>query len=130
MPIQLADLTLRRIHRVATLEEAAFVHHCVPGAEGNVLQNLGRRSVRLQIEGIFYGPEAREDLDGLRALYTAREPVDFIADIVGQTYVSKVALDRLEVVESTVEPDQFSYALTVAEYLEPPAQGNALEAVN
>ena len=56
--------------------------------------------------------------------------MDFIADVVGQTYVSKVALDRLEVVESAEDPEQFSYSLTVAEYVEPPPQGNALEAVN
>jgi hypothetical protein len=130
MPVQIGELTLQRIHRIVTLEEAAFVHHRVPGLEGDVLQNLGRRSVRLQIEGIFYGPEAKDGLDGLRALYTAREPVDFIADVVGQTYVSRVALDRLEVAEAAHDPDQFSYTLTVAEYVEPPQQSTALEAVN
>lgn len=130
MPIQIADLTLSRVHRIVTLEEAAFVAHRVPGAAGDVLQNLGRRSARLRIEGIFFGPEARSGLEGLRALYVAREPVDFIADIVGQTYVSKVALDRLEVVEAAEDPEQFSYSLTVAEYVEPPPQGSALDTVN
>jgi hypothetical protein len=128
MPIHVADLTLSRVHRIVTLEEAAFVHHRVPGAEGDVLQDLGRRSVRLRIEGICYGPAARDDLEALRALYTAREPVDFIADVVGQTYVSRVSLDRLEVGEDAVEPGQFSWTLTVTEHVEPPARGAAAAA--
>lgn len=124
MPIQLADLTLNRVHRITTLEQSAFVHHRVPGATGDVLQDLGRRSVRLRIEGICFGPTATDDLDQLRGLYTAREPVDFIADVVGQTYVSRVALDRLEVSDSAAAPEQFTWTLTVSEYVEPP-QSNA-----
>lgn len=131
MPIHLGDLTLNRVHRIVTLEESAFVHHRVPGAAGDVLQDLGRRSVRLRIEGICYGTTAPDDLEALRGLYTAREPVDFIADVVGQTYVSRVALDRLEVAESAAEPGQFSWTLTVSEYVEPPARGTAaLDAVD
>ena len=131
MPIHLGDLTLNRVHRIVTLEDAAFVHHRVPGAAGDVLQDLGRRSVRLRIEGICYGPTAADDLASLRGLYTAREPVDFIADVVGQTYVSRVALDRLEVAESAADPGQFSWTLTVSEYVEPPARGAAaLDAVD
>jgi hypothetical protein len=131
MPIHLGDLTLDRVHRIVTLEESAFVHHRVPGAAGDVLQDLGRRSVRLRIEGICFGDTAADDLDALRGLYTAREPVDFIADVVGQTYVSQVALDRLEVAESAAEPGQFSWTLTVCEYVEPPARGAAaMEAVD
>jgi hypothetical protein len=131
MPIQIADLTLNRVHRIVTLEESAFVHHRVPGSAGDVLQDLGRRSVRLRIEGICYGAAARDELETLRGLYTAREPVDFIADVVGQTYVSRVALDRLEVAESAADPRQFSWTLTVSEFVEPPARGTAaLDAVN
>lgn len=130
MPIQIADLTLNRVHRITTLEQSAFVHHRVPGAGGDVLQDLGRRSVRLRIEGICYGATATKELEQLRGLYTAREPVDFIADVIGQTYVSRVALDRLEVSESAEDPHQFTWTLTVSEYVEPPARGEAaLEAV-
>ncbi len=125
MPIQLGDLTLSRVHRIVTLEDSAFVHHRIPGGAGHVLQDLGRGSVRLRIEGICFGPAARADLEALRALHTAREPVDFIADVVGQTYVSRVALDRLEVAESAGDPEQFTWALTVVEHVEPPPQGAA-----
>jgi prophage DNA circulation protein len=130
MPIHLGELTIDRIHRIATVEEAALVRHRVPGGEGDVLQDLGRRSVRLRIEGIFYGEKAADELGKLRDLYIARDPVDFVADVVGQTYVSQVALDRLDVSEAAGEPDQFSFALTVSEFVQPPQGPAAAQAVN
>ena len=130
MPIELADLTLNRIHNIVTIEDAALVHHQGPGLDGNAVQNLGRHSVRLRIEGIFYGPTAQDDLEQLRALYLKREPVEFIAYIVGQTYASQVVLDRFEVTEAAREPEQFSYALVVSEYVEPPKTATGIDAVN
>lgn len=115
MPIELANIQLYRVHRIRTLEQASLTHHPVPGLEGSITQNLGRDSVRLEIEGIFYGPNARNNLEILRNAYKKREPVDFLADIVGQAYFSQVILERFEVVQSAEIPDQFSYRLTIAE---------------
>ena len=130
MPIELASLTLSRVHKIVTVETAALVHHQVPGMDGDAVQNLGRHSVRLRIEGICYGPTAKDDLETLRGLYLKREPVDFIADIVGQAYAAKVVLDRFEVTEAAREPEQYSYALTISEYVEPPTTATGLDAVN
>jgi hypothetical protein len=80
-------------------------------------QNLGRDSVRLQIEGIFYGANAADNLETLRNAYKKREPVDFLADAVGQAYFSQVVLEQFEVTQSAEIPDQFSYRLTIAEYV-------------
>lgn len=120
MPVELADIQLNRIHRISTLEQAAFVYHRIPGLEGNVTQDLGRHSVRLQIEGIFYGTRAKQDLEKLRALHIERKPVDFIADFLGTAYAARVTLDRFEVVEAAREPGQYSYWLIVSEYVQPP----------
>ena len=92
----------------------------MPGLEGNIVQNLGRDSVQLQIAGIFYGPTAKDDLEGLRQVYKQREPVDFLAEITGQAYFGQVLLERFEVRQLAQEPDQFSYTLTIAEYVVPP----------
>ncbi|NEZ58045.1 MSCRAMM family protein, partial [Adonisia turfae] len=119
MPIELAKIQLDRVHKVDTLERAALVHHQVPGLEGNITQNLGRNSVRLQIEGIFYGTSAEEDLETLRKAYKQREPVDFLADIVGRAYFSQVVLEQFDVLQAAQAPEQFSYRLTIAEYVPP-----------
>lgn len=120
MPIELAGIHLNRIHKITTSEQTDFVYHRVPGLEGNVVQDMGRDSVLLQIEGIFYGDSAQEDMEGLRKVYKTREPVDFLAEIVGQAYFAQVILERFEIFQGAQEPDQFSYILTIAEYVKPP----------
>src|SRR5215471_3395507 len=120
MPVEVGGIKLYRVHKIVTLEQGAFVYHRIPGLEGNVVQALGRDSVRLQIEGIFYGPEAQDGLEGLREVYKAREPVDFLAEVIGQAYFGQVILERFEVSQLAGEPDQFSYRLVVTEYVKPP----------
>ena len=58
MPIEIGDITLSRIHKMTTIEQANFASHRIPGLDGNVVQNMGRDSVRLQIEGIYFGDVA------------------------------------------------------------------------
>lgn len=120
MPIEIAGISLPRIHRIATREQADFASHRIPGLDGNVVQDMGRQSVRLNIEGIFYGATAKDDLEALRDVYKAREPVDFLADITGQAYFSQIIVERMEVRQSAEEPEQFSYRLSIAEYVPPP----------
>ena len=120
MPIEIGGIQLNRVHRLATLEQAALVAHRIPGLEGSVVQNMGRASVQLQVEGIFYGATAKDDLEALRALYKNREPVDFLAEIVGEAYFSQVVITRFEVLEAAGNPDEFSYMLHIMEYVEPP----------
>jgi DNA circularisation protein N-terminus len=120
MTIELAGIQLNRVHRIATLERATLVQHRVPGLEGNLVQDLGRDSVQLQIEGIFYGTTAADDLEALRGIYKNREPVDFLSAIAGQAYFGQVVLERFEVRQLAQEPDQFSYRLTITEYVPPP----------
>lgn len=119
MPIEVAGIQLNRIHQVKTLEQGSFIHHRIPGLQGNAIQSIGRNSVCLQLHGIFYGPKAQQDLEALRQVYQNQEAVDFLADIVGQSYFSQVILERFEVVQSTHDPDQFSYVLTITEYVKP-----------
>lgn len=121
MPIELAGITLNRIHKVATLENADFPGHRIPGLAGTVFQDTGRHSTRLLVEGIYYGENAKEDLEKLRDVYKKREETDFLAEIVGQAYFSQVVIDRLEVVQAAADPEQFSFRMVLAEYVPPPA---------
>ncbi|HBL11930.1 MAG TPA: hypothetical protein DD379_11075 [Cyanobacteria bacterium UBA11162] len=130
MAIEIAHIQLHRVHKIVTLEQANLVYHRVPGRDGNVVQNLGRDSVKLQIEGIFYGSKAQADLEALRKVYKQRQPVDFLAEIVGQAYFSQVILERFEVEQLADYPDQFSYSLTIAEYVAPPQSASDTAAVD
>lgn len=125
MPVEIGGIKINRVHKITTLEQAAFVRHHVPGQEGNTLQNLGRDSVQLEIEGIFFGPQAKDNLEKLRGLYVKRQPVDFVAELLGQYFTGKVVLIRLDVAQMAQEPQQFSYSLVLTEYVQPPRQGVA-----
>jgi len=118
MPVEIDDIKLEKIHKISTLENAGFVYQKVVGRDCHAVQNFGMNSVRLKIEGICYGEKAKDELEKIRNIYTKREPVDFIADIVSKTYVSRVIVDNINVSESAAEPMQFSYVIIVAEYSE------------
>ncbi len=120
MAIELAGITLSRIHKLATFENAGFAGHTIPGLAGTVFQDTGRQSTRLVVEGIYYGEKAKEDLEKLRDVYKKREEADFLAEILGQAYFSQVVIDRLEVVERAGETEQFSFRMVLAEYVPPP----------
>jgi len=126
MAIEIAGIQLNRVHQIETIEQNNFVYHQIPGKQGNLVQNFGRDSVRLQIKGIFYGNKYLVDLEKLRKIYKEQKPVEFIAEIIGQAYFSQVILERFAVVQSATDPDQFSYTLTLAEYVPPtPSQAFA-----
>ena len=125
MPIEIAGITIDRIHRLSTLESAEFAEHQVPGLEGTVYQDTGRQSVRLLVEGICYGDARQDDLEKLRDIYKKRQESDFIAEIIGQAYFSQVIIDRFEVLQHSGDPDQYSFRMILAEYVPPPAPESA-----
>ena len=120
MPIELGGIVLYRIHRMSTSEQTDFVAHRVPGLDGDISQDMGRPSVKIMIEGIFYGESALDDMERLREFYKAREPMDFLADLTGEAYFAQVLLEEFAVRQEALSPEQFSYHLVIAEYVEPP----------
>ncbi len=120
MPIELAGIVLHKIHRIETLEQVGYVRYRVPGLDGELAQELGRQSVRLRIEGIFYGEEAEIELAKLRKVYQQKKAVEFLADIIGNAYFAEVLIDQLAIRQKAQEPDQFSYSLVITEYVKPP----------
>lgn len=119
MSIEIGKLKLNKVHRLQTLEKTGFAQHAIPGMNGDIIQDLGRDSVQLQLDGIFYGKTYQDDMKVLRTIYLQRKPVDFIADIVGKAYVSQVVLTHFSVNQSAQDPEQFSYCLILHEYIKP-----------
>jgi hypothetical protein len=120
MAIEVGDISLEKITRVSVHEHGRIVRHQVPGLAGSFAQVLGRPSVEVCLEGVFFGPSAAADLGSLRKLYLAGEPIDFFADAVGDGYFAQVLISGLAVEQRAGEPDQFSYSCNLVEYVEPP----------
>jgi hypothetical protein len=121
MSVELGSTTLEHLTHVEVHEATRFVRHAVPGMSGDLSQVLGRPSVAVRFQGIFYGATALDELGGLRTAHLAGSPVDFFTDAVGEGYFAQVLITRLQVAQRAGYPDQFDFACEVMEYVEPPA---------
>jgi len=121
MAVMLAGVELPGVQKIHTEEERAVVEHRVPGLAGSVLQDLGRGTTGIILEGIFHGEEALDDMESLREKFKAAEPVLFSADITASSDVTEVLIDELQVKEVAGRPDHYRYTIRLLEYVPPPA---------
>lgn len=120
MAVELGSISLDRLTHVAVQEQARLVHHAVPGLAGDLVQRMGRPSVQVRLEGVFFGPDASTQLQALRQLHWDGQPVDFFADAVGEGYFAQVLIGGLQVQQQAGGGDELAYACTLVEYVEPP----------
>jgi outer membrane protein OmpA-like peptidoglycan-associated protein len=117
----LDGVELPQAQRIASEDEEVLAQHGVPALEGDFLQDLGRRAVRVTLAGVLSGAEAGEDLKGLREKFHAAAPVPFVSDIATATKVDKVLIEEMGVRELAGRTERFEYALSLREYTPPPA---------
>jgi len=120
MAVELGPLSLERLTHIEVAEHARLARHAVPGLAGDLVQVLGRPSVQIHIEGVFFGADAADALKKLRQLHWDAAPVDFYADAVGEGYFTRVVLGGLQVRQSAGAGDEFAYGCDLVEYVEPP----------
>lgn len=120
MAVEIGSFRLEHLTSVAVHERARLARLAVPGLDGDLTQDLGRGSVAIDLRGIFYGPEASDQLQQLRGALLDRKPLDFLAEAVGKGYVTRVLIDRLEISQRAGAPDQLDFACLLVEYVEPP----------
>src|SRR4051812_21450867 len=126
MPVEVGGVNLSHLTRVVTAERARMARHPVPGMSGDLAQTLGRPSIEVELSGIFYGPNALDDLQRLRAAYFAEAPVDLVIDAVDDSApvqplgFTQVLIAALEVTQRAGYPAQFDFPCPLLEYVEPP----------
>jgi hypothetical protein len=110
-----------RISRIASGESRRISFLPVPGLSGDLSQDLGRGALVVEISGVLYGDEARDDfLKTLREKFLAGEAVDFTADIVKESELERVVIESLDLEENSASADEFFYRIRLREYTEPP----------
>jgi hypothetical protein len=119
----LDDLELPQVQEAATAERRALAEHHASGADGSVMQDLGRHGSRVRLWGVATGPGAAEFVGELTARFRAGEPVPFTADITADSRIERVAIADLSVREAAGKPERWIYALALDEYVEPPPSG-------
>jgi hypothetical protein len=115
---------VRGIETIGTHEARRLAVLPVPGLSGDLHQDLGRGALAVEISGSLYSDEARDAfLKELREKFLAGEPVDFVADIVGESELEQVLVESFQLEESAAVADTFRYRIVLREYTEPPAAG-------
>jgi len=115
----LDDLELPQVQEIAIYERRVLSERKPPGMDGSLLQNLGRRPVRLVLWGVATGPESLEFVQDLDAKYRAGEPIPFSTDIVADAEIEEVVIDDLQWQDLAGKPARAAYVLTLREYIEP-----------
>lgn len=110
-----------RIEGIVTHELRRLAVLPVPGLSGDLHQDLGRGAIAVEIFGSLFGDEARDALlKELRGKFLAGEPVDFVADIVGESELERVLIESFQLEEIATVSDRFGYRIILREYTEPP----------
>lgn len=115
---RLATITTHESRRLAVL--------AVPGLSGDLHHDMGRSAMCVELSGALYGDEARDGfLKALREKFLLGDPVDFVADIVGESELEQVLIEGFELEETAALADTFSFRLRLREYTEPPEPAGA-----
>jgi hypothetical protein len=127
----LDDLVLPQVQEITTLDRRALTEHKPPGMAGSLLQNLGRRPLRVVLWGIALGPDAQAFAQKLDDKFRAATPVPFTADIVADARLDLVVIEDLRLKELAGIPLRVSYVLTLSEFIKPvtPATATANTAI-
>jgi hypothetical protein len=116
----LDDLALPQVQEITTSDRRRLVEHRAPGMDGSLLQNLGREPLRVVLHGVATGPDARTFVETLGEKLRAAVPVPFIADIVTDAQLERVAIEDVRVREVAGSPDLIAYTIALVEQPPPP----------
>ena len=116
----LDDLELEQVQKVEAEEQESVTQHDVPALEGDFLQDLGRRAVRITLNGVLTGPDAGDGLKQLREKFQNTQPVSFVTDIATATSVGQVLIEALDIREVAGKPERFEYGIAIREFIPPP----------
>ena len=119
MPVKpmLDGFELQYVQEIECQEEEALARHGIPVLEGDFLQDLGRRAVRVTLTGVLAGTDAGKNLKTLREKFKSGTPIPFVDDIATATTVDKMLIEEMNVREIAGKPERFEYALSLYEYI-------------
>lgn len=107
---------VRSVSAVDVDDRRDVVELGIPGAEGGVLQDMGRRAIRIRVTGEVWGETAWATLSSLKEKSDASEALAFTSSLVSATDVNNVVIERLVVDQTAGIPDRYRYTLFLKEY--------------
>lgn len=118
--VVIGSLELDRVTGLTVDESRKLAFHPWPGADGDLVQDLGMAAARVTLTGVASGENAGQMLEQLREVMRAGEPVDFAASAAVAANIDQVLVSALRVVQPPGRPDCYEYQIELVRYTPPP----------
>ncbi|WP_322748769.1 MULTISPECIES: OmpA family protein [unclassified Frankia] len=117
----LGDLELQLVDEIESDQDRVLQEHPVPGLEGDLTTDVGRRATTITLTGALAGEKAGADLKALREKFLTAQPVAFAADIATAARVQDVLIEEMGVRALAGRPELYEYSFTLREFVPAPA---------
>ena len=126
------------VTRIGTIDRRRIIKHDASAVYGTIVDDQGKASARLLIEGRFVGDDAMTGMSSLRTKYKKGEPINLVSDITLLSSINKVMIEELRIQMSSSVQLSYEYQLILREYVEtvkkqsaiaPPQKAQAAAAV-
>ncbi|MGA8485313.1 MAG: hypothetical protein WB706_13065 [Nitrososphaeraceae archaeon] len=126
------------VTRIGTIDRRRIIKHDASAVYGTIVDDQGKASARLMIEGRFVGDDAMTGMSSLRTKYKKGEPINLVSDITLLSSINKVMIEELRIQMSSSVQLSYEYQLILREYVEtvkkqsaiaPPQKAQAATAV-
>ena len=112
---QIGDVSLDAVQELSHELDAGFSALSVPGLAGEVQQRGARRSHRMRVRGVAYGPACADQLSKLQAAAAGGDELTFAADITSALELQRVVITGFRASEEAGRPDHYAYEIELAE---------------
>ena len=126
------------VSKIGTIDRRRIIKHDASAVYGTIVDDQGKASARLLIEGRFVGDDAMNGMSSLRTKYKKGEPINLVSDITLLSSINKVIIEELRIQMSSSVQLSYEYQMILREYVEtvkkqsakaPPQKALAIAAV-
>lgn len=120
MAVRIGKIDLLGLQNLRTEDARNLIRQRGPGYPGSVLQDLGRESIVLCMDGLLLAEDSLAALGELRKAQQEGTPLSISADILAGADLTEVVIEELGVRQLAGYSGRFWFSLRVREYREPP----------
>jgi prophage DNA circulation protein len=118
--VVLGDLELDRVTGLVIDESRKLAVHRWPGADGDIVQDMGMAAARIWLTGVAIGDDAGARLEQVRGAMQAGEPLDFTASAAVASNIDQIVIAALRVTQPPGRANFYDYQMELVRYVPPP----------
>jgi hypothetical protein len=118
--VVIGALELDRVTGLVVDQSRKLAVHRWPGANGDMVQDMGMAAGRIHLTGVAMGPDAGARLEQLRTAMQSGKPQDFVASAAVASGIEQVIIAGLRVTQPPGRTEYFEYQVDLVHYVPPP----------